>query len=371
MGRKSNGEGSITQRQDGRWQASLQVDGRRKTVYGKTRSEVARKLADLQRQATKTGALPNPGRRTLNDLLDAWLEVKAPALKPKTALDYADTCDGYLRPTIGKTPLARLTPDRIERLLTSLRCHPRTAQKVYLRLSQALTMAVRWGWLGANPCERVDAPRYHAERKDLWTAEQLRAFLDGTREHWLGPLWALLAYSGCRLGEALALTWQDVDLATGRMVIAKSVQRIGGTWVTTEPKTQAGMRTITLPHEGVEALQRQAKARLAQGGGGGGLVFANTHGELLAHATVQVAMRRECDRLGLPRVTPHGIRHLHASLLLAGGVAITDVSRRLGHATPGITLSVYSHSIPGRDDGAVQALDNMLGEPARQTRRVR
>lgn len=370
MGRKSNGEGSITQRQDGRWQASLQVEGRRKTVYGKTRSEVARKLADLQRQATKTGALPNPGRRTINDLLDAWLEVKVPTLKPKTAADYTYTCDSYLRPTIGKAPLARLTPDRIERLLAGLRCHPRTAQKVYLRLSQALALAVRWGWLSTNPCDRVDAPRYHAERKDLWTAEQLRAFLDGTREHWLGPLWALLAYSGCRLGEALALEWADVDLSRGTLSIHASRQRIGGQWVVGEPKTAAGVRTVSLPSKALDALARLAGDAIAQGTAAG-LVFTGRNGGPLNPDTLRGAMRRECDRLGLPRVTPHGLRHLHASLLLAGGVAITDVSRRLGHATPSITLAIYSHSIPGRDDGAARVLDDALGEAAGMTRRER
>ncbi len=359
MDRRSVGEGTIFQRQDGRWQASLQVDGRRKTVYGKTRTEAAGKLAELQRQASTTGTIPSPGRRTLNVLLDAWLEIKAPHLKPKTAHDYRHTCDRYIRPALGKTLLTRLEPARIERLLARHHAHPRTAQKVYLRLSQALALAVRWGWLASNPCDRVDAPRYRAKRKTLWTPEQLRRFLDATRDHWLGALWTFLAYSGCRLGEALALTWQDVDLGAGRVVVCKAVQRIEGHWVVSEPKTQAGIRAITLPAEATEALRRQAERRLASGGGP--LVFAaQRDGELLAHTTVQAAMRRACKRLGLPKVTPHGLRHLHASLLLAQGLPIPAVSQRLGHANSAVTMAIYAHALNKDDSAATAAIGRAL-----------
>ncbi|MBC7314999.1 MAG: hypothetical protein H5T70_01065, partial [Chloroflexi bacterium] len=147
MPRRANLEGSITQRQDGRWQASLQVDGHRRTVYGKTRQEVVAKLEALKRQASQAGALPNPGKRTLNDLLDAWLEVKAPTLKERTAQDYRYTCERYICPALGTLRLNKVTPDRIARFLARHHDRPRTAQVLYLRLSQALALAVRWGWL--------------------------------------------------------------------------------------------------------------------------------------------------------------------------------------------------------------------------------
>ncbi len=301
MGRKSNGEGTIIRRQDGLWQGSLQVDGRRKAVYGKTRAECAAKLDELKRQAAAAGTLPQPGKRTVGHLLDAWLETKAPTLKPRTLADYRAICNRYLRPAMGRTLLARLTPDRIARLYATWQRQGkhRTALKAHQVLAPALALAVRWGWLASNPCDRVDAPRYRAKRKTLWTPEQLRRFLDATRDHWLGPLWTFLAYSGCRLGEALALTWQDVDLATGRVVVCKAVQRIEGHWVVSEPKTQAGIRTITLPREGIEALRRQAERRLASGGGL--LVFTGQRdGGLLAHTTVQAALRRRPSRHGRP-----------------------------------------------------------------------
>ncbi len=358
-GRRSPGEGSISQRKDGRWQASLQVNGQRTTVYGKTRAEAAAKLRILQRQAPAPVVNLTLGKRTLNDLLEAWLETKAPNLKPRTLADYRHTCERYLSPALGTMPLSKLTPERIERLLACYQDHPRTAQKLYLRLSQALALAVRWGWLASNPCERVDAPRYRVRRKELWAPEQLRTFLDQTRDHWLHPLWVLLSFSGIRLGEALALEWQDVDLAKGRIRIAKSVQRIEGQCVTSEPKTAAGVRGITLPGEVIEALQRQALARLAQGGGP--LVFMGAKGDPLPATTVQGTMRRACKRLGLPPMTPHGLRHLHASILLAEGLPIPAVSQRLGHANSAVTMAIYAHAIGKDDSAATEAIERAIG----------
>jgi len=308
MARRSNGEGSLTQRSDGRWQASLQVEGRRRTVYGRTRGEAARRLAELQRLAAMAGTLPAPGVRTLGALLDAWLEARAPTLRPHTLADYRYTVDRYIRPALGSTPLAKVTPQRIAHLCGRLQRsgHDRTALLVYRRLSQALDLAVRWGWLPANPCDRVDAPRYRPERKVMWTPDQLTRFLDGAREHWLYPLWTLLACTGLRIGEALALEWADLDLAAGTVRVTKSLSTRGSVREVTAPKTPAGVRTLRLPPLAVAALVRQAEQRLARGGAAGP-VFAGARGGPLSEGVVSHALARECARRGLPAMTPHGL----------------------------------------------------------------
>lgn len=368
MPRRANLEGSITQRQDGRWQASLQVDGHRRTVYGKTRQEVAGKLEALKRQASQAGALPEPGKRTLNDLLDAWLEVKAPTLKPRTLADYRDICERYLRPALGPLRLSKLTPDRIERLYARYQAEgkSRTALKCHRALAQALALAVRWGWLEANPCDRAQAPRHRYRRPQPWTVEQVQAFLNGTKEHWLYPLWLTLIATGCRLGEAMALTWADVDLEAGTLTIAKSAQRIGGQRVVSGPKTQAGIRTITLPKEVLAALrdwrstQEAQRLWLCPNWQGGDFIFTTPKGLPLGGTTAAHALQRECRRLGLPPMTPHGLRHLHASLLLAAGLPVPLVSKRLGHANPGVTMAIYAHALGKDDRAATEAISRAL-----------
>lgn len=366
--KRAHGEGSITQRKDGRWQAALQVDGRRRMVYGRTRQEAAVRLAELKRQAAQSGGLPDPGRRTLGELLGAWLEAKAPTWKLRTLADYTGTCDRYLRPALGDLRLARVTPQRVQRLVGGYQAagQHRTALKVYRALSQALALAVRWGWLANNPAERVDPPKYHPERKTLWTLDQLAIFLEGTAGHWLAPYYLVAVATGARPSELLALMWADVDAAAGTCTIRRTLQRLGGEWTMGIPKTAAGSRTITLPGEALAALQQQRawqaahRLRLGPNWPGLGLVFTTAAGQPIHGTTVSHAMARECDRLGLPRVTPHGLRHLHASLLLAEGLPVPAVSKRLGHANAGVTMTVYAHAIGQGDAGAAEAIGRAL-----------
>jgi len=364
--RRSPGEGSLTQRKDGRWQASLQVGGVRKAVYGKTRQEVAGKLEALKRQAAQAGALPNAGKRTLNDLLDAWLEVKAATVKPRTLADYEDICARYIRPTLGKVRLDRLTPDRVQRLYAHYQKQgkSRTALKCHRALSQALALAVRWGWLASSPCARVDPPKHRYQRKELWTLDQVQTFLNGSKGHWLYPLWLTLLASGCRLGEAMALTWADVDLDAGTLQVCKTLQRVNGEILITEPKTKSGERLIALPSEVVQVLKQQRGRQIfaqAQGWQNPlGLVFPSPFGRPLQRSVVSHCLRRECRRLALPPMTPHGLRHLHASLLLAAGLPVPAVSQRLGHANPGVTMAIYAHALHKDDRAAAEALSRAL-----------
>jgi len=367
MGRRSNGEGTIYRRADGRWEARLQAGGVRKTVYGHTRQEAARKLEALQRQARRAGQLPDAHGRTVRDLLDAWLDTMAPTLKPATMADYAKVTRLYLA-ALADVRLDRLTPDRIQRHYASLQAKglKRAPSKAHALLHRACELGVRWGWLGHNPTDRVVAPRYRPERKDVWTPAELAVFVAMASGHVLYPLWLLGIVTGCRPGELRALTWDDVDLDAGTIAVTKTLARIGGEWVVTTPKTRAGVRTVTLPPEGVQALakQRKLQARWKRGpawqGWRADLVFTRSNGQPLHGGKVAKALHSECDRLGLPHLTPHQLRHLHASLLLVEGLPVPAVAARLGHASPNVTMAVYAHMM-GDDAAAADAVARALG----------
>ena len=195
---------------------------------------------------------------------------------------------------------------------------------------------------------------------------QLQTFLKGTADHWLSPLFVLAIASGCRLSELLGLLWKDIDLRTATITIKRNLPRIGGQWIGGTPKTRAGERTVTLPAEGVRALQRQRtqwagwRLRAGRNWEDWDLVFTRGCGAPLYGTTVAHALRRECDRLGVARMTPHQLRHLHASLLLGKGLPVPAVSRRLGHGNAAITLAVYGHHLPGQDEEAAQAIGKAI-----------
>ena len=152
------------------------------------------------------------------------------------------------------------------------------------------------------------------------------------------------------------------------VTIEGTLHRLGGEWVVSDPKTPSATRTVMLPPTVTDALQRQKAQQGAwqEAAGerwqGERFVFTGETGKPLFASTVQHAMKRECERLSLPPVTPHGLRHLHASLLLGEGVPVTAVSARLGHANPNVTMQIYAHALSGQDGQAAQAIGRVLAE---------
>ena len=319
MARRASGEGSVFRRKDGRWQASIQFEGKRRTVYGRTKAEAERKLAQLKQQAA--GGIPDADKRTVADLFAVFLEAVQPILKPKTFADYRKLAERHILPTIGDVKLGKLDPGHLQRLYSGLQKQGklRTAQLVHAVLHRAFELGVLWNWLSYNPADRVLKPSYRAKPRELWTREQLSHFLDESKDHWLYPLWLVAVTSGCRIGELLALTWHDVDFSTGTISISKSGQHIAGKWVVTEPKTRSGFRTLVLPSEAMAALRRQRARQLELKLKAGkdwhelDLVFSQKDGSPLYASDVAHAFSRQCRKLGLPSIGLHGFRHLHAS----------------------------------------------------------
>lgn len=349
MARRSDGEGSITQRPNGLWQGALQVDGRRRTVYGRSKAEVRAKLTALREQAGTTGALPE--RHTLGDLLGQWLATGTPRWAPSTLHDYRYYV-GIVEAAISpRTPLDRLAPERLQALLLAHQATPRTAQLLHHVLHAAFGLGVRWGWLAANPADRLVRPAARKKPREWWTVEQCGQFLTATEDSRWGPLWACAISMGCRLGELLALQWQDLDWGRNVVRIERTGQHLDNVWQVKAPKTTSGRRMLPLHPLAVAALRRQraqqAEWRLRAGPNwhDNGLVFTSQEGRPLRRFDVARATRNAVRRLGLPAATVHSLRHLAGSLALQGGAALPVVSRYLGHADTGITARVYSHAL--------------------------
>ena len=209
--------GSVYQRKDGNWCAAVWLNGRRKTLYGKTEKEAKKKLAGIQSEIATSGTLAKPGTRTVDDLLSQWLDTVKSSLKPRTFSEYEGICNRHIRPAIGRVRLGKLEPSHLQKLSNFLvkDGKHRQAQFVYSLLHRALTFAQMWGWLADNPAERVFRPKYIAARKEVWNQEQLASFLDGTKDSWLHPLWTVALASGARLGELLGLKWEHSTCIIG------------------------------------------------------------------------------------------------------------------------------------------------------------
>jgi len=373
MPRKSNGEGCIVRRPDGRWQASLQLDGKRKTIYGKTRQEVAEKLRQLQGVARENGHIPDAGKLTLEEYLAQWFEQAEARLRPGTVDSYRTLARCHVLPHIGDLRLSRLDPLRINRLYAALAkagLSGRRRQMVHRLLHKILSDAHRWGLIPSNPASIVDSPKREHRERELWAPEEISRFLRAVQEGecgQYGPLFGFLLATGCRIGEALGLRWSDIDWKAGTVRIERQITEVRNRLVECPPKTRAGIRTVALPAWGLELLHSQKAMvsgwRIQSGSpfSWPDLVFVTSTGSTPRRCHLHEALERACDRLFLPRIRVHDLRHLHLSMLAMAGVPVRVAQQRAGHATAAVTMAVYSHVLGDADKQAAEALERALG----------
>jgi integrase len=292
-----------------------------------------------------------------------WLPAIRSTIRPTTFASYETHVLRHIIPRIGSLQLQQITGVQINllyaRLLSEPDIHgrllsPATVRRVHATLHRALKDAVRWSKLLRNPVDSADPPRalgFDREMK-VWTAAQLRTFLAAERESELYPLWLTLGTTGMRRGEALGLSWEDIDLEAGRLSIKKTLIMNGYKTMLSTPKTKKGRRLIVLDPATVSALRKlrteQMKVHLRQGLSWreSQPVFVTEAGHPYHPERVSKLFAQAAKQAGLPRIRLHDLRHTYATLALGAGVHPKVISERLGHASIAITLDCYSHCLP-------------------------
>jgi integrase len=373
--RRGHGEGSIYQREsDGRWVTAIDlgyVNGKRKrtTIYGRTRREVAEKLAQALRDQQQ-GLLVPAKRQTVGEFLDSWLEARKPALRPKTHVSYAGIVAIHLKPAIGHHQLAKLTPQHVQRMLNDKLASglsPRSVQ--YLRdvLRNALGQAVRWNLMPRNVAALVEPPRVPQYEMRFLTPEQARRLLDHAKGDRLEALYTVALALGLRQGEALGLRWRDIDFTAGTLRVHKALQRVEGRLQLVDPKTLRSRRTLAMPATVSAALaahrRRQARERALAGDRWDEreFVFTTSRGGPLDGRNVTRSFKRLLAAAELPDLRWHDLRHSCASLLLAQGVPYRVIMDVLGHSQISQTMR-YSHVLPELSAEAARSMDRILGD---------
>ena len=321
-----------------------------------------------------------PSRLTLREFLEkVWLPAIESGVRQTTLGGYRTLVESHLVPQLGAVQLQNLNAAQINahyaRLLRGGRVHgagglsPNTVHHVHVVLHRALRDALKWGYLQTNVAAFADPPRASAQHKELpvWSEQQLHGFLDSVAEQRLYPLWRFLAMTGCRRGEALGLTWPDLDIENGRVMIRRALVPVAGKLIETEPKTKRGRRLIALDAETVAVLREQAARQLAEQQALGdewidsGRMFTAEDGSQLHPERISALFARLVRGAALPHIPLHGLRHTYASIALAKGVNPAIVSRRLGHATVAFTLDIYSHVLPEVDAEAAEMIAAFAG----------
>ena len=358
MSRQTPAHGSVYQRKDGYWAAALSVAGRRVVRYARTQREAREKLAALLADH-RLGTLAPPASLTLDAWVDRWLATRAADLRPSTLATYRDVL-GRVTARCGHVRLSRLSPALLAGVLADLRrtgMGARRVQMAYTYLHACLGQAAALGLLGYNPLDRVPKPRGEAQERRYWTAAEARRFLSAAlrSSHQHAPLLAFLLGTGLRLSEALGLRWADVDLGAGVVHVRRALVWTGTGPVLGLPKTRQGERAVDLPAWCLDLLRRLPRPLSEEAP-----VFTAEGGATPTKSNVRRAMLRLCELAGVPYVHPHGLRHVHAALLVAGGLDPQSLRRRLGHAHVSMSLDRYAYPVRS-DAAAVAALEAVLG----------
>lgn len=351
--RRGRGEGSVYRRKDGRWVGQYGVEGKRRYVYGDTRAEVSKRLTAAVAERDK-GLVFDAGNLALPDYLDLWLGSVRGTVRESTWVRHEINVRVHIKPNLPcrLDKLHGLQVQALYRRKLDQGLSPASVLKIHATLTKALKQACGWRLVPQNVCESVTLPRLEkAEVKPL-DAGQMGALLGAARGTELHALWVVMSTTGVRVGEALALSWGDVDLAGRRLRVSKTLYR----GVVGQPKTSNGRRTIRLCSLAVEALRgHRRRGDFVFSTGSGGPINVNN----LRHRD----WKRLLARAGLPpRTRLHDLRHSAATLLLARGVPIKVVSEVWGHHDVAFTLRVYGHVLPDMQDKAADAMDAIFTE---------
>lgn len=367
MANRGHGEGTIYQRKDGRWVASITLENRkRKTFYGKTRKEVQEKLR-IALNEQKQGILATGPQQTVKQFLEQWLEeVHKPAIRIGTYKGYRMYLDNHIIPALGHVQLQKLTPQRVQAFYSHMQQEGLSAKSVnniHGMFHKALDKAVQWGLVPRNVCDAVSLPKQARHEIQPLNEEQARQLLVSARGNGLEGLITLAVTTGMRSGELLALKWRDINLDNRSLHIQRSMSYIPGKgYLEFEPKTSKSRRKIVLPPFVCEALKlhwaRQLEVRLKAGERwqDRDLVFCNIYGGYLDPAHLRQRFDKLLKEAGLPDVRFHDLRHSAATILLSIGVPAKVVQEILGHSQIGMTMDTYSHVLP---DMQQQAMDKM------------
>jgi len=328
--------------------------------------------------AHNAGTLVEPNKLTVADYMRVWIDMaESLSLSPKTAERYRQLIERQIVPHLGRHALQKLKAAHVADWHAKLLREggheggplaPRTVGHAHRVLHNGLADAMRRELSTRNPAALVSPPKVTTNEVEILSADQVRAALDAMRRTVIYPQVVVLLATGMRRGDLMGLQWRDVDLEAGKLRVERAVEKTKAHGLRVKaPKTRHGRRTITLPLGAITVLRQHRKAqlelRMALGIGklpDDAFVFGAIDGKVRDPDRITQDWKRFAAAGGVPKVTLHALRHSHASALIASGADPVTVSRRLGHGSPVVTMSVYAHLFDRSDEGAAQAIEAVM-----------
>ncbi|AGL62074.1 putative tyrosine-family recombinase/integrase [Candidatus Saccharimonas aalborgensis] len=374
MSRRRRGEGTVYKRKEGRYEAACYVNTplgiRRIRRYATTRKDAEAILVEM-RNKNDSGLKANPREERLGAYMDYWLLVVQPSIRRSTLAGYESLVRIYLKPGLGNKYLTKLSvadvQTFIDNQLRTGQSH-RTVQKMRCILSAVLQRAAKEERISRNVARLVTIPMYKPKEAEPWSVDELTAFLRAASDHQYYPIYFLMGFYGLRRGEALGLSWSDIDFTNKIIRVRRQVDYSNHTYSYVELKTRASKRNLPIL-DATLAVLNNLKSTTA--GPLPDLIFKTSNGLPVDPNNLRRSFKRISKEAGLPIITLHHLRHTAATNLKNLCVAPRDVQAILGHSHISTTLQIYQHADINDTSEALQKYELQISEKSASSRQIK
>jgi len=322
----------------------------------------------------------------LSDFSIKWMSDYAEVqLKPNTVELYKNLLLRIL-PALGNYRLDKIKPLHIIEFYNNVskdgqnrntggKLSPKTIRHHHALLNIMFETAVKWQLLSVNPCSRVDAPKLKKKEARYLEPKDIKKLIECLEHESImyRTIYLLLLYTGMRRGELAGLEWSDINYAEKEIHIQRSSIYLNNQGVISQtPKTETSARVISVPEDVCSMLrvyrvwQMEEQLKLGDKWVDSKRIFTNWNGQILNPQLITKRLSLIVKKYGLPKITPHSLRHTHASLLISQHVDIATVSERLGHADKSTTLNIYTHAFHSSDTAAAESIGDAMNNIKRE-----
>ncbi len=321
--RRANGEGSIRKRDDGSWEARILINGKSRSIYGRTQSDVRKKLTEVRNDLDNDEYL-EPNDTTLKEWLELWQNEYLEDVKQSTADRYKSCIRIHIIPALGEMRLMDLRASAIQKFLNQCKkvtgLSEKSVKNIRLVLHKALEQAIEDEQIKKNPCDRAKVPSYDDPPKEMRPLKdsEVSAFLNAIKGHPLESLFYVATFTGMRESEIIGLSWDCIDFERGTIHLYRQLKKTrgkGGQYVFTSLKNKQA-RTFGVPQNVLDTLRRvkikQAEWKLKAGSSWNNkdnLVFTDQLGKHIATHTVWRQFKVKVEEIGIPEMRFHDLRH--------------------------------------------------------------
>lgn len=375
MGKRSNGEGTLYKRKDGRWCAAYFDESfKRHYVYGKTQAEVKQKLKEKRNE--------KPVKEQQARTLQGWVEEFLVNYKKNEVK--ITTYEGYMRiyrkhikdSQVGKTALDKVTTQMLQKYYNDKindGYNSKTVRSISIVISSALNMAVKLRIMSENPNRYTSIPKKKKYEAAVLSAEEVRRIVSEAKGEELYPIVVTTVYTGMRKGEVMGLKWENVDFQERKIYIKNSLCKIEGDqtdekghrharYEILEPKTEKSIRMVPMLDEVYEALRMQKarqdsdKQKYQEIYVDQGFVFADRTGNHLPQRSFMEKYHAFLQKYGITDIRFHDLRHTFATLLIESDISMKVVQELLGHSTITTSMDIYTHVSDAKKEQALESL---------------